>query len=181
MMNLQKILDDHMKNLRAKEMEVSDQLTLGKIINLLENVKNKDLPIVFDNGEIPSCLGSWRGVYAELYIGYDGDRNCYSSDEVEKYYPEFNITLYKQIDSNLPDKPTVQDMLDLCKRSLGRSFTGYKGGDFTMDENTPLWVSQHGTSAGFDYGEESEVYNTKVVGVTELPEAVVIDTRGENY
>lgn len=183
-MDLRELLDNYSKAKRADEMKNSDQLMFIELINKLEAVKDKSKPIRFDNGEVPSCLGSWRGVYAELYIGFDGDTNSYDSDEVEKVYPANQYTgaytVYKEIPSNLPENPTAQDMLELCLRCLGKDFEGYKGGTYNMGKTTPVWVSKYGTTAGFEY-DDKDVYETKVVGVTELDEVVVIDTKGENY
>lgn len=36
--------------------------------------------------------------------------------------------------------------LALCKGAMGEVFEGYKGGDFQMGRNTPLWLSNYGTT-----------------------------------
>lgn len=33
----------------------------------------------------------------------------------------------------------------LKSECLGQTFTGYKGGDFYMDENTPMWIAKYGS------------------------------------
>lgn len=38
---------------------------------------------------------------------------------------------------------TVKTLLNTCKDCLGKTFTGYKGGDFIMDEDTPLWIAEY--------------------------------------
>ena len=43
---------------------------------------------------------------------------------------------------------TVSKLLSELRRALGATFTGYKGGDFFMDEKTPLWVSEYGEVSG---------------------------------
>ncbi len=35
-------------------------------------------------------------------------------------------------------------LLKECKDSMGRVFTGYKGGDFAMNALTPIWVASYG-------------------------------------
>lgn len=35
-------------------------------------------------------------------------------------------------------------LLMLKQNCLGATFTGYKGGDFYMDEDTPLWIAKYG-------------------------------------
>ena len=40
---------------------------------------------------------------------------------------------------------TVASLIEQLKNEcLGQTFTGYKGGDFYMDENTPMWVAECG-------------------------------------
>ena len=39
---------------------------------------------------------------------------------------------------------TVGDLLTECRAAMGRTFQGYKGGDFVMGEATPLWVAGYG-------------------------------------
>ena len=41
---------------------------------------------------------------------------------------------------------TSQKFLFLLKESLGKTFEGYKGGDFVMGKKTPLWLSHYGTT-----------------------------------
>lgn len=50
-------------------------------------------------------------------------------------------------DPHCPER-RASDILDECRRAMGRVFQGYKGGDFLMGENTPLWVSPWGESSG---------------------------------
>lgn len=41
---------------------------------------------------------------------------------------------------------TVGSLLEELKsKCLGQTFTGYKGGDFYMDENTPMWIAEYGS------------------------------------
>lgn len=46
----------------------------------------------------------------------------------------------------------VSDMLAHAKGALGKTFEGYKGGDFTMHEYTAVWIAEYGTSAGDKIG-----------------------------
>lgn len=39
---------------------------------------------------------------------------------------------------------TVVSLVEQLKNEcLGQTFTGYKGGDFYMDEHTPLWIAKY--------------------------------------
>lgn len=42
------------------------------------------------------------------------------------------------------DTKTVGEVLSLAKDALGKSYTGYKGGEYTMDKRTPIWYSNYG-------------------------------------
>ncbi len=35
-----------------------------------------------------------------------------------------------------------------AKSHIGQTFTGYKGGDFIMNESTHVWIATYGTTAG---------------------------------
>lgn len=55
---------------------------------------------------------------------------------------------------------TVGFLLGALKDNcMGRTFEGYKGGDFAMTENTPLWIAEYGRSGaprvmGLDVGQD---------------------------
>ena len=38
----------------------------------------------------------------------------------------------------------IGDMLKYAKSSLGTTFTGYKGGEYTMHENTSVYIGEYG-------------------------------------
>ena len=59
-------------------------------------------------------LGSYRGYYCDLAFSKD--------DGAEPVF----------------------DVLDRCNAAMGKVFTGYKGGDYMMGENTPMWVADYG-------------------------------------
>lgn len=42
----------------------------------------------------------------------------------------------------------VSSLLQHCQSAMGRAFAGWKGGDFLMGENTPLWISEVGEADG---------------------------------
>lgn len=53
-----------------------------------------------------------------------------------------------------------------ARKALGATFEGYKGGDFTMNGDTPLWRSP--------YGINSKV---AIVGITVGDDAVILHTK----
>ena len=95
--------------------------TLGEIIKILEEMP-QDATVCFAFGNLnPTTLDSWRGSYNELALGY-GDR--------------IRAGEWK-----------VVDFIKHCKDAIGSTYTGWKGGDFTMGENTPVWVDNCGESS----------------------------------
>jgi hypothetical protein len=46
----------------------------------------------------------------------------------------------------LDRKITVGEALKMIKECMGEIFQGYKGGDYMMGRNTPVWLSEYGTT-----------------------------------
>ena len=46
------------------------------------------------------------------------------------------------------DRITCEEFLKECDSALGKTFEGFKGGDFIMGKDTPLWISEYGVSSG---------------------------------
>lgn len=101
-------------------------MTLGELIKALEGYTRNHEVLLKDIQRreiigVPGKLDSWRGVYAHLALGY-GQRK----------------------DEYFDPSPTVADLLADAKSAVGKTFQGYKGGDFTMDRSTPVWISNVG-------------------------------------
>jgi len=96
------------------------QLTLGGLIKLFENVKDKTKPVMFANTEYsPNGFCSWRGSYDELAIEWA-----------------------KKI-------VTTQEFLDNLKDELGSEEHGWGGGKYIMQENTLVWIGNYGETSCF--------------------------------
>lgn len=116
------------------------QMTLGDLIGKLRECK-QDAPVYFDFGYFaPDGIDSYRGYYDQLALGYK-----------EYFWHE--------------TKPTAASLLAECEAAVGRVFTGYKGGEFIMDERTRVWVSRWGECA-----------HTAVADITSNPYTVIIHT-----
>jgi hypothetical protein len=149
-MDLQTIMKNHCEATRKKSFDNSDQLTLGELILKIEPLAEKykdepDIEVGYDFEYLfPTCIDSWRGDYSECALNFVvDDSDC---------------------------KPlNVQAFLKLLKETVGKTFTGYKGGKFTMTKNTPVWVANYGNS-----GETAIVdvldKNYKVVLITKYTE-----------
>ena len=93
-------------------------LTLGDLIGVLTGAP-KDAQVVYAGGNYsglrPSDPHSYRGYYSDL---------SFAPTDAEV---------------------TVGSLLTACEGALGKTFTGYKGGDFVMESNTPLWAAHYGS------------------------------------
>ena len=91
--------------------------------------------VVFGDGSFPLSVHSYRGYYSDLAF------DC-SDREI-----------------------TVADFLKIATDALGKTFQGYKGGDFVMSESTPLWASEWGVSSGLAI-VAAEIVGGKVILLT---------------
>ena len=151
-MDLQTYLTNAVKAQRAESFSKSDQLSLGEMILKLEPIVAKQPEIIEKyNSEAkvqydfeylyPTEIDSWRGIYAELALNFVSDH--YSEN--------------KQL--------TVTEFYNLLKSAIGKVFVGYKGGEFIMNKNTPVWVANYGHSG-----------NTAVIDIIDNEYAVIIIT-----
>ena len=103
----------------ARDTRKRYHLTLGRLIKVLE-ATNPDVNFgAVDPDGTPIYLNgftSYRGYYADLAIK----------------------------PSSTPTK--VGTILLQAKAALGKTFKGYKGGDFEMGDDTPLWVAPWGST-----------------------------------
>lgn len=107
----------NMMNEAAEAERAKYQLTLGKLVTLLSNT-DAALPVVIDRyGLAPVSPHSYRGYYSDIAFEHDAD------------------------------DVSVGDFLNTVKSTIGSVFEGYKGGDFTMKENTHVWISSWGSAS----------------------------------
>jgi len=105
----------------ARRERSSHHLTLGKLIGELKNADESTIvEVVKENGDRCSMIekpDSYRGYYADLaFSAHMGSAQT-----------------------------TVSALLKMCESALGETYTGYKGGEFIMNEDAPLWVAQYGS------------------------------------
>lgn len=102
-------------NVTSKQTRARYQMTLGKLIAELSECAPTDLVVFGGEDEgSPGSPDSYRGYYSDLSFDSAG-------------------------------KPiTVAEFKATCEKAVGETFQGYKGGDYKMDNDTPLWVAQYG-------------------------------------
>ena len=130
-MELQQLIDQKIKQARQERLLQNDQLTLGQIIQKIEGLADKTATIQYDfEYYFPKSIDSWRGSYDELAL---------------------------DIHSGGGNELTALQFIDILKEAIDNTYTGYKGGEFTMSEETPVWVANYGNSgntAVVDVGEQ---------------------------
>lgn len=93
----------------------------------------KDMSSTFGMGFVPtfiwgnnefciSGIDSWRGSYCELSFQY----SCFVAQTM----------------------PSVDNIIDMLEGAVGKTYDGYKGGDFTMHENSEVWLDNYGDCSG---------------------------------
>lgn len=95
-------------------------LTLGQILKELKSHEpGAEVYFDFEHAR-PVNIDSYRGYYEDLSLGFD-----FSSQPMK-----------------------CEELVKLLRGCIGRSFEGYKGGEYTMDEETTVWVANHGNTGG---------------------------------
>ena len=84
------------------------QMTLGKLIDQLSSMRDKDYIQGFGSPH------SYRGYYSDL--------------------------AFEPSDNEI----SVFSALEICKSAMGEVFEGYKGCEFQMGRNTPIWMANYG-------------------------------------
>ena len=59
---------------------------------------------------------------------------------------------YEQLAFEPAENITIGEMLAAARSALGTTFTGYKGGDYTMGEHTECWIANYGESGSDQIG-----------------------------
>lgn len=121
---------------------VKSIMTLGQIIDTLQR-KSPEAFVFFDFVYFrPTTLASYRGYYEQLALGYTDDMG----------------------------QTFVHEVLENCIKATGATFTGWKGGDFTMHQDTQVWVANPGESG-----------STGIVDIVEDSPFIIFKTERFNF
>lgn len=104
--------------LKQQEFAQKPIRTLGEVILLLNAASPTDIVKLDFTGETPHGLDSYRGYYEDLSLDYA----CES--------PAMR----------------VGRLLKMFEDAVGKTYQGYKGGDFTMSTKTLVWVAPYGNT-----------------------------------
>ena len=137
-----KTIKQSYRELPIQEGQMSAPITLGRLIKLLE-LEPQDNDVRYDFARFtPTEVDSYRGYYEQLAIGWTGE-------------------------AKRPKK--VSELIEELKDAVGETFTGYKGGKFKMDDNTPVWCANYG-----------DCHDTAITGLENCSWATVIRTEFYN-
>lgn len=117
-----------------------DQMTLGQLIDELAKLREL-MPVVFDDGSCPRTLNSYRGYYDQLALSPDRGVDPWSTANWHEFLSD----------------------------AEGTVFEAYKGGNYRMTRDTPLWCAGWGDATG-----------VMIVGAKKIGGAFVLVTRHED-
>ena len=121
-MDLQYLVDKF--NEQQQKNRSEKMFTLGDLIDELEKYPRNWEVLIEPFHLVPLSFDSYRGYYHDLCLTYSTRKE------------------------NLGEKMSVGKLLDMCNEANGKEFCGYKGGDFLMNRETPIWVSDYDYSTG---------------------------------
>ena len=121
MADIQELFNQLAAGAKAKSLADKPIITLGELIAKLEQQdQNSELAVEFHDRLCAfDGTDSYRGYYSDLCIEPGGA--SYSS---------------------------VGEALNLLRGAVGGTFTGYKGGEYTMSNRTIVWVDYYGSCSG---------------------------------
>ncbi len=103
---------------------------------------------------------------ADKWIRFDSRANDEDEDGLYPYSYDSYRGYYRLVAVSRSRKPMlVGEFLDRTEAAIGATYTGYKGGDFTMNGGTPVWVSEYGRMSGVG-----------IVGIDEIEGMVILKT-----
>lgn len=78
----------------------------------------------------------------EAVLRTAGDKTCKRGINGAHSYRGY----YDELAFSLGDDVTVGEMLAVARSCVGKTFRGWKGGDFKMTEDTDCWIAEDGCS-----------------------------------
>jgi hypothetical protein len=129
--------------------------TIGELRDALAALDVQDAQLFIDETQ-PTALSSYRGYYDQLAIeraiwGSATDNPGHDETKLEGKGKPFELGMagygtYSPGHGRLyiRREPTVSEFVKALNLAVGEEFEGYKGGQYTMHEDTDIWVSEYG-------------------------------------
>ena len=102
----------------VREVRSEYHLTLGELIDTLQTLGGHVPVLTVGGGSVAAECYSYRGHYSDLALRPDS-APC-----------------------------SVGRLREMAHAVLGQTVEGYKGGDFVMGRDAPLWIAEYGSSQG---------------------------------
>ena len=134
-MDLQAIVNT--MNEQTSDTRAGYHLTYGQLVDIL-----KTAPKTAKLDKRVLGIGSWRGSYIEIAL-YTNDTGLYCQDgEYTGAYKDIE-DWEKTHAIEVEELPTnANELGTLLESIIGKDFIGYKGGNFTISRNKPLWLEE---------------------------------------
>jgi len=127
-------------------------LTYGELVDaLLKAPKNA----TFDKRV--KGIDSWRGSYTEIALFTEDEGLRSPDEEYNGDYSDYDEWEEKHVIELEKLPQNANELGRLLKSLIGRTFTGYKGGNFTITREKPLWLEK----------ERSSVKELAIIGITD--------------
>lgn len=117
-MDIQKLINMISEGEMYKRVATGQNMSLGELIAALNGAPD-DYNLRLDSGDTPVDVDSYRGYYSDLAIK-----------------------------SEVKAEQTVGGFRKILEEAVGKTFEGYKGGEFVMAKHTPMWVSPWDSASG---------------------------------
>lgn len=112
-------------------MTIHGTISLGALIDRLTTAAPEGRVFYDFCDTTPRGIDSYRGYYDHLALGWSSDIRT------------------------LADQTAVKDLLAILRSAIGGTFHGWKGGEYVMNRDSPVWVDNSG-----------ECSSTAIVGVS---------------
>ena len=154
----------------ASKQEAAKEYNLGKLIKDLESY-DKDIEITIDDGTFPLAKDREYALEDDTketseygdYYNYDKETKTVFIS-YRGYYDGLAIVY------SLKDRAMkVEDLLKMAKFINGKYLEGYKGGDYLMDEETPIYIDDYGDYRGIKL-IGTKIEDKKVILITRKDE-----------
>ena len=112
-------------------------LTFG---GLIEALLKADINSVFDKRI--TGIDSFRGYYSDIVLCTEKEGLRVYDEEYIGEYKDYD-KWYKEHNTHISKLPSnANELGELLKSIIGKDFKGYKGGNFTITEDKPLWLGE---------------------------------------
>ena len=140
-----KMIKTLLNQIDKERIENADNLTIGELFSKLNQFEDSER-VTFSNGRFfDGTYDSYRGYYKDLYIGFEDEDMGFN---------------------------TVGKIKEVLNKALDDGeMEGYKGGEFSIEQDTLVWFATYGTTY------EAEM----IVDVIKVDDNILIITKEDEF